>query len=357
MNHISFLIPVFNLKIEELSTCVASIASQTVSRDNYEIIIIDDGSNNGIESICDELGQKYDAIVIHQANLGLAAARNAGIKAAHGEWIVHVDGDDWVRDDLAKSLLCSVNNNDVDIVVWGYIIANGFNRQELLLRNKAAFDNDYRYIKDNVLCSILDFDTSFSALAINTSWGKAYRREFIEKEKLFYDLSLRRAQDAVYNLNAFFCAKRVHYIDKALNYYRNDNTSLSRSFNPKTYDYLLLTSLAVQDFVSRKDLSQRVRDAADVFVKRCFRMINMQYYQHKDNPQSFLTRRKLFLDGIDTEPFRSAFSSKKHKEGFYYKITDILFRKKMFGSIWLFNYLFNFVVLVKNKLRVFHHYY
>lgn len=351
MNFISFIVPVYNLKEEELFFCISSIASQTVSKDCYEIIIVDDGSSNGIQTVCDSLGEEYGATVIHQPNQGLAVARNTGIKASRGDWIVHVDGDDWVDEELAAYLLQSVKDKVSDIVVWGYVIANGKNRQELLLKNKTAFDKDYKEIREDALCSILDYDTSFSALALNTSWGKAYRRGFLDNYQLHYNPSLRRAQDAVYNLNAFYYAGSISYVDKALSYYRNDNESLSRGYNPKTYDYIKLTATAVKTFVSEKDFSPRVKDAADIFIKRCFRMINVQDYQHRDNKKSYAERKRDFMKGFETEPFKSALASKIAKPGLINKLSDLLYRNKLFGCIFLFNSSMSFASRIKRLIR------
>ena len=351
MSLISFIVPVYNLKEEELSYCISSIVNQSVSNSNYEIVIVDDGSTNGIQTFCDSLGEKYGATVVHQANQGLAVARNTGIKISKGEWIVHVDGDDWIDTKLAASLLKSVEDNATDIVVWGYIISNGNNRQELLLKNKAAFAKDYQTIREDVLCSILDYDTSFSALALNTSWGKAYRRGFLDNCQLYYNPSLRRAQDAVYNLSAFYYARSVSYIDSALSYYRNDNESLSRGYNEKTFDYIKLTACAVESFVSENDLSPKVKDAADVFVKRCFRMINIQYYQHRENKKSYTEKKRDFMEGLETEPFKSAMASKVTKPGVLNTVTDFLYRNRMFGGILLFNNSISFASRIKRLIR------
>ena len=340
MCYVSFIIPVYNLKEEELENCVSSVANQTIDRTRYEIIIVDDGSNNGIEKLCDSLGERFGATVIHQPNQGLAVARNTGMKASHGEWIVHVDGDDWIGNDLVESLMDKADK-DTDIVVWGYVIKNGNKRQELLLKDKTAFDDEFSKIREKVLCFILDYDSSFSALALNTSWGKAYRREFIEQNGLYYNASLRRAQDAVYNLYAFDKVKHIGYIDKALSYYRADNISLSRGFNPKTFDYLQLTAQAVDGFVSGKESSLELKVAAAAFVQRCFRMINVQFYQHKDNKDSYWRRRKAFLNGFQTEPFRRAFEVKPSRQGLMNRITDFLYRHRLFGCIALFNQMIN----------------
>lgn len=350
MCKISFIIPVYNLKQEEVETCISSVVNQTVDRSSFEIIIVDDGSNNGIETYCDIIGNQYGATVIHQPNQGLAVARNTGMRAAHGEWIVHVDGDDWITNDLVETFEKKCGNSKADIVVWGFVVDSGLKKQKLLLKNKTAFDVDYALIRENVLCAIMDYDSTFSSLALNTSWGKAYRRDFITNNNLYYNPSLRRAQDAVYNLYSFYQASNIEYIDKAFNFYRTDNVSLSRSFNPKNYEYLRLTALAVEKFVSEKKVSQKVKDASSVFIQRCFRMINEQYYQHKDNPQSYCERRRLFMSSIKSEPFISAFSTGLTRQSLLHKIIDKMYIRRMFGGIWAFNRLLNFAYRVKNSI-------
>lgn len=336
MCFVSFIIPVYNLKEEELENCISSVANQTVDTLRYEVIIVDDGSNNGIEKMCDSLGKRCGAEVIHQQNQGLAAARNTGIRASRGEWIVHVDGDDWIDRKLVEELLL-IQNIVADIVVWGYVYRNGEERRELLLKNKTAFETNYSEIKEKVLCSIMDSDDSFSFLALNTSWGKAYRRSFIERNGLNYDSSLRRAQDAVYNLYAFSKAMHVAYIDKALSYYRADNVSLSRGFNPKTFGYLQLTARAVDKCVSELNVSSKVGNASKVFIRRCFRMITVQSFLHKDNKQPYKERRSQFLKSIESEPFNGAFSSGVTRTGMANRMLDFLYMKKLFGCISLVN--------------------
>lgn len=343
---VSFIVPVYNLAKEELVKCISSLVNQSFS--DHEIIIVDDGSNNGIEHFCDTLGEQYGITVIHQQNQGLAVARNTGMNVAKGEWIVHVDGDDWVDLELIQVIRDNCQATDADIIVWGFVIDNGKRTQKLLLKNKTAFDAAYNDIKESILCSILGDDDSFASIALNTSWGKAYRRAFLRRNQLFYDSSLRRAQDAVYNLYAFYHANAVKYIDKALNYYRTSNASLSRSYNPKTFNYLQLTALAVQRFVSENDVSLIVKDAASIFIERCFRMINAQYYQHRENPQSFRERKALFLSGIETEPFKSAFLNSHSRSGAINKITDYLYKHKSFFAIAVFNSFIRFVGQARN---------
>lgn len=90
----SFVVPVYNIS-KYLKECVSSIISQNYS--DYEIILVDDGSTDGSEKICDQLAESDLRIkVIHQKNGGLSDARNSGIKKAVGDYILFVDGDDFI---------------------------------------------------------------------------------------------------------------------------------------------------------------------------------------------------------------------------------------------------------------------
>lgn len=335
MCYISFVVPVYNLKESEILQCIRSIKKQTYK--DYEIIIVDDGSTNGVENVCDEVAENERITVIHQKNQGLAVARNTGMRASHGVWIVHVDGDDWVDVKLAEELHNKSINSTADIIVWGFILDSGDSRQELLLKDKKAFDRPYDEIKESVLCSILDYDSTFASLSINTSWGKAYRREFVESKGLYYDDRLRRAQDAVYNLYAFLAASEIEYIDRALSIYRNDNVSLSRGFNPNTFEYLKTTVIAVNEFINEQNVTNRVKIASSAFIQRCFRMIGEQSFLHKDNKDSFASRRRTFLDAIESEPFASAFASGVKRSQLIDKISDILYMHKCFFCITCYN--------------------
>ena len=94
---ISVLVPVYNVE-NTLDRCLQSILKQTFQ--NFEILLIDDGSTDGSGALCDKYAEKYSNIrVIHKDNEGLGPTRNRGIKEARGEFIYHCDSDDWIKED------------------------------------------------------------------------------------------------------------------------------------------------------------------------------------------------------------------------------------------------------------------
>lgn len=89
----SIIIPIYKVRQDYLEICIESIRNQSFQ--NIEIIMVDDGSPDNCGVLCDDYAKKDSRIrVIHQINQGVSVARNAGIEAAKGEWIMFVDADD-----------------------------------------------------------------------------------------------------------------------------------------------------------------------------------------------------------------------------------------------------------------------
>ena len=114
---ISIIIPVYNVE-GFLRQCLDSIIQQQYN--DYEAILIDDGSIDSSPFICNEYAERYPQLrVIHKENGGVSSARNVGLDVAKGEWIWFVDSDDWISSDSLLTLAQTVLSNNTDIVIFG----------------------------------------------------------------------------------------------------------------------------------------------------------------------------------------------------------------------------------------------
>ena len=114
---ISVIVPVYNI-MEYLPRCVQSIMAQTY--ENIEILLIDDGSDDGTGALCDELAAKDDRItVFHQKNRGSSAARNQGISMARGEYLGFVDSDDYIEPFMYEKLVEGILESGLEIAQIG----------------------------------------------------------------------------------------------------------------------------------------------------------------------------------------------------------------------------------------------
>lgn len=115
---VSVIVPVYKVEAY-LQTCVDSILEQPY--ENIEIILVDDGSPDRCPMICEEYAKKDPRIrVIHQENRGLPGARNTGLRAASGEWIICADSDDLWKSDLLESVM-AVASDAVDLIAFSAI--------------------------------------------------------------------------------------------------------------------------------------------------------------------------------------------------------------------------------------------
>lgn len=117
---ISVIVPVYNVK-EYLERCVKSILEQSYK--DIELILVDDGSTDGSSELCDEFARQYECITcIHQANGRAPKARNTGIDAAKGEYLLFIDSDDYIEPDMCEHMLAEMQDEKVTFVQCGMII-------------------------------------------------------------------------------------------------------------------------------------------------------------------------------------------------------------------------------------------
>lgn len=125
MYKISAVIPIYNVS-EHLVRCLDSVISQSLPF--FEIVLVNDGSTDNSGSIADDFAKKHDNIrVIHQANQGLSAARNAGLDVLSGEYVVFIDSDDYISSSANEKLLSILQQSDADIAIGGvcYVTEGG----------------------------------------------------------------------------------------------------------------------------------------------------------------------------------------------------------------------------------------
>ena len=114
---VSIIVPIYNVE-QYISKCIESILAQTYR--DFELILVDDGSPDNCGKICDEYAKQDSRVhVIHQENKGVSAARNAGISLAKGEYIMLVDSDDFITENMLEKMHDCIAESGSDIVICG----------------------------------------------------------------------------------------------------------------------------------------------------------------------------------------------------------------------------------------------
>lgn len=219
---ISIVVPVYNVK-SYISRCIDSLVCQTYN--NLEIILVDDGSNDGSGDICDEYSVKDNRIkVIHKLNGGLSDARNKGIEQATGDYLLFVDSDDWIALNTCQLIHDMAQKHNADVVVFG--VKNVFESGKIVFGRKC-----YHGITDKTLCiKALITNIAYSGI-YNYACNKMFSRSLFEKIR-FPLGKLAEDQDVIYRV--LHKSKRIYVSDLHLyNYYRRSSSITSNQYYPK----------------------------------------------------------------------------------------------------------------------------
>ncbi len=215
MPKISIVVPAY--KVEPyLHRCVDSILGQ--SYDDFDLILVDDGSPDNCGAICDDYAAKDSRIhVIHQVNRGLSAARNAGIDWAFAnsdsQWLCFVDSDDWVHRDYLRLLLEAVQSHGADISICeSQRTAVRCEDAPLSSVHSECMDPDSVFFQRYELCTC--------------AWNKLYRKELFRKIR--YPVG-KLYEDAYTTHLVLFATEKIAVVSASLYYYFENQESITRS--------------------------------------------------------------------------------------------------------------------------------
>lgn len=232
---VSVIVPVYNVK-EYLKQCLDSIVNQSLKE--IEIILVNDGSTDGSEDICKEYLEKDGRIIlINQKNAGLAAARQAGLDIARGEYIGFVDSDDWLELSMYEEMYITAKNNDVDIVFCN--VYRDESKKEQIYFNPGFYDR--KGMEEVIFPRLLaNFDENKNECTLRwCNWLRIYRRGLIEKNNIRFDSRFRRCQDLPFTFECTIHANNYYYLgDRYLYHNRMNFESLSKGYTKNMWGLL-----------------------------------------------------------------------------------------------------------------------
>lgn len=228
---ISIIVPCYNAE-QYIHQCLDSILCQTYT--DLQIICIDDGSTDKTPEILADFAAVDNRIhIIIQPNKGIAAARNAGLVAGSGEYVVFVDADDWLEPDALEK---SLGSHAEDIICFSYYrnFREGQAAKNLGIEGVFRAAHIQRRMIGLVGNELKDI-TSFDALI--TCWGKIYRRSII-KEVRFRDLKdFGTWEDGIFNVEVLENASQVRIINMAYYHYRKmPQSSFTTNYKPDLFE-------------------------------------------------------------------------------------------------------------------------
>lgn len=256
---ISVIIPVYNGE-KYLADCVNSIREQTYQ--NLEIIIVNDGSFDGTERVCEKLQTSYDNVqIITLKDEGVSAARNAGIEAAKGEFITFVDADDRLRPAMLQILYDCILQTGCDVAGCRFFIWKDEEDWKDAVREdakKSELETPCIYTPDIYI--------EEAVLQGNSRcWSKLYRREAIGKTRFRTGLSI--GEDMLFVLDMLSSVTKIAEISyRGYGYFQNPEGAISREFTPRYMDQIRCWELAREVIAGRNMRDGTYEQATALFM-------------------------------------------------------------------------------------------
>lgn len=307
---LSIIIPVYNVE-QYLEKCLDSITEGNVNMlGMLEVIVVDDGSPDKSGELADKYAGQYPCVkVLHQRNAGVAAARNAGIRASCGEWLYFVDSDDWLQAGAITSILQAAEQHpQADILLFDAWQNEGEQQKawehasKPFCRTKAE---DIRTLQYSAL--YYPYPDKRRKVSVAAPWDKVYRRDFLLDKQLAFRSELKVLDDMVFNTEAFGAASQVVYTKVKIYHYHYVAASITNSYKPdrveqdrKVWEYLL-------DYARRNEAGEEFMRALYCRIIKSFSICCRLCFFHKKNPHS-LTQQVSYVNHVwRSQPYRTAF--------------------------------------------------
>lgn len=198
---ITVAVTCYNIK-DYLPRAVESVCNQSYK--NLEILLVDDGSTDGSEKICDEYAKKDSRIrVIHKKNGGPSEARNVAIEEAKGDYIAFVDGDDWIDDGMYENMYLALKKADADLAVCSYKQVSANHVLD------TSTDAILYFEKDEALESFIKEEEEVQIQ--NAAWNKLFKKELLSE--LRFPVG-KLYEEIVFTTKLLHMAKRVVYLNQ-----------------------------------------------------------------------------------------------------------------------------------------------
>lgn len=214
---VSIVIPIYNVE-QYVTVCVESIKKQTY--ENYEIILIDDGSTDNSGNLCDDLSILDDRIkVFHKLNGGLSSARNYGLKRSNGKYVIFLDSDDfWNNDNILSAFVREAEKNNLDVVRGEYYDVDNKGRSIFI----PEISKDKLFYKNKIFSSFDMINSIMNGRFF--TWLFFFKKESIKD--LLFDEKRKFQEDIDFAIRYFNQDLRCGYLPIQFYAYRHRDSSI-----------------------------------------------------------------------------------------------------------------------------------
>lgn len=220
---VSIIVPVYNAQ-KCIAQCIESILSQTYQ--NFELIIMNDGSKDDSGKICDEYATKDPRVkVIHKENSGVSDTRNQALALARGEYLQFVDADDWLAINATETLVSAIIENDCELVISDF-----YRVVDNKVSSKGSIDYEGILSLKEFALHLMERPADFY---YGVLWNKLFKKSIIDEYQLNMDPKISWCEDFIFNLRYLAHTNHIYVLQVPIYYYvktKNSLVSQSTSF-------------------------------------------------------------------------------------------------------------------------------
>lgn len=322
----SIVVPIYGVEAY-LPKCLDSILSQSFSY--FETILVDDGSKDRCPQICDEYAAKDNRIkVVHKVNGGLVSARQAGVEVATGEYVVCVDGDDWIGTEYLRLFANLIYRYKVDVIVCGHKNVRGEEIEDQVSGWKTGLYNRQQMEKE-IFPSLIQ--TKQATYFPPTLWGKTFKKSIYYHQQLVVPF-VNMGEDGACTIPAIYHADSLYVSDTCEYFYRINQASMTNSCKPLNTDgpriihYHLLKQLDMDKFDFREQLYRKT-------VHELFSVVKSQFYKR----QNFLITRREIVALVQQEPYKECVEKCAFNGSMAATLMVLCMRYHLFLPVYLFS--------------------
>ncbi len=227
----SMVVPIYGVE-KYINQCIDSVLVQSFG--DFELILVEDGSNDSCPAICDKYAEiDKRIVVIHKKNGGLVSARKAGTAVAKGEYIICLDGDDWIEPTYLEEFAQIIYQCSPDVICCGYYEAYS-NNKVAHHQNISLGLYDREKIEKTIFPNLIE-DANGRYFSPQL-WAKAYRRDLYTQVQMEVLDAISIGEDHACTKPVIFMANSVFILDKCLYNYRQNPCSMTKNKKAFSWD-------------------------------------------------------------------------------------------------------------------------
>ena len=287
---LSIVVPIYNVE-DYLDRCIDSLLHQDIDKSDYEIILVNDGSTDESYEIAKRKQRASDNIVlISQENKGLSGARNTGLKYVRGKYLMFVDSDDFLQENVLGALLQTSKDNNLDLTFFRFYYerTGGISEKGATQNFKVGmvYPGEYLILNKMVVSSV---------------WQNVYRSEFLFDNNVFFQEGIIH-EDIDFNYRLYPLASRVMFTDIYVYHYCLYRESILRTNSPEKIKYLIVSDFYVANNIRKNTRNSRYSDVIQslyskhvnsIVVSNLIRLIKEKYLNSDMKRECFDTAKQL----------------------------------------------------------------